>query len=370
MYWNIVWNQSFTSDMFGGVFAPKGKTVGFPVLCPQKGTKIRIRLCNERGKKPYRIGKISIVKNGKVYPVTLNGKREIVVPVHTSIYTDETAVPVESGERIQIRLYLVSKAMDINVSENEAICWKGDAVDNPGLPCLPQKTPPFIPAIDRVEILSEKETKIIAAFGDSITAMGHWVKPLAKKIYEEYDGQYVLLNAGISGNCMTSNWEGSSFANRIFSKVMGQKGTVRFERDVMQLENLHTVIFALGINDVANMCLPGQKQVTLENLEKETLRLAKRAKDRGAKIVIHTLTPFKGSANYTEERNRLRIKYNEWVNTVGREFFDYVVDCVPVLAEDSDPSKMKEELQQGDHLHPNPQGGLAMAGCYDISKII
>ena len=51
--------------------------------------------------------------------------------------------------------------------------------------------------------------------------------------------------AADAGNCLLYEPEG------MFSSVFGQKDTDRFERDVLELANTDTVIFALGVNDVS-----------------------------------------------------------------------------------------------------------------------
>ena len=59
-----------------------------------------------------------------------------------------------------------------------------------------------IPGMDQIEVFTGQPSKIIVAFGDSITAMNRWVKPLQRRLFDAYGGDYALMNAGISGNCL------------------------------------------------------------------------------------------------------------------------------------------------------------------------
>ena len=90
-------------------------------------------------------------------------------------------------------------------------------------------------------------SKIIVAFGDSITALNRWVKPLQRRLFDAYGGDYALMNAGISGNCLLYDVPG------LMGASYGEKGVSRFERDVLRFSGLCGVILALGVNDVATI---------------------------------------------------------------------------------------------------------------------
>ena len=39
-------------------------------------------------------------------------------------------------------------------------------------------------SLDRIEVQSEESSKVIIAFGDTITAMNRWVKPLRERLFK------------------------------------------------------------------------------------------------------------------------------------------------------------------------------------------
>ena len=214
-----------------------------------------------------------------------------------------------------------------------------------------------------MEVESEKGGKLIVAFGDSITAMNRWVKPLQKRLFERFGGKYTLLNAGIGGNCLlyrVPGFMGSSY---------GEKGIDRFERDVLGFDNLHTVILALGVNDVAYYTKKTEQTISFDAYTAAVRNMTNTLKTRGVRIVMQTLTPREGfvKKGYTPEMEALRVKINAWIRSCG--LFDYVFDADRLLRDEKNPSWVDERYHQGDHLHPNTLGGERMAEAYDLTAL-
>lgn len=76
----------------------------------------------------------------------------------------------------------------------EAAAYPGDHTMDEALPQI-QKEPykvqynlyDAVVSLDRVEVQSEESSKVIVAFGDSITAMNRWVKPLNKRLLGAFE---------------------------------------------------------------------------------------------------------------------------------------------------------------------------------------
>ena len=66
--------------------------------------------------------------------------------------------------------------------------------------------------------------------------MSRWTKPLAARLAAAYPGEFALLNAGITGNCLLYEPGG------VLGPVFGEMGTTRFQRDVLETPGLDTVI--------------------------------------------------------------------------------------------------------------------------------
>ena len=209
MDWTPIWHQAAAPAFAMGLLAGKKKTVVFHVTPQVSGEKLRVRFSNYYGKKPYAIGGLTIWAQGKMHPVTSGGSGSFSVPVGESCYSDEIPFPTAQGEELEIRLYYASKVMDSNMTEEAAVVYPGDHTGDKELP--PARREGYkeqynlyeaVPGMDQIDVLTGQPSKIIAAFGDSITAMNRWVKPLQKRLSDAYGGRYTLMNAGIGGNCL------------------------------------------------------------------------------------------------------------------------------------------------------------------------
>ena len=218
----------------------------------------------------------------------------------------------------------------------------------------------------KVEVLTEEPAKAIVAFGDSITALSRWTKPLAKRLAEVWPGEYTLLNSGISGNCLLYEPEG------VFGPVFGKKGTVRFEHDVLEIPNLNAVIYGLGVNDVSYLNEKTAGQINLPAYQKAIIDMVDELRRRGVRVCMQTITPRLGVARtmgkYDRNMEALRLSLNDWIRSAG--IFDYVFDAEAVVREERrDGFYYAEGLHQGDHLHPNARGGQKLADAFDLGKL-
>ncbi|MBQ1369406.1 MAG: hypothetical protein IJM83_08405 [Firmicutes bacterium] len=370
MNWTTIWSQAAAPSFAMGMLQGKKKTVVFPVCSPVSGERVRLRFSNIYGKKPYVIGAVTVRTKGQPVPVLCGGKSSFSIPTGGYTFSDPLELPVAAGDTLEIRLFYASKAQDSNMTLEEAVAYPGDHTMDEILPEVKKESYKqqynlydAVVSLDRVEVESEESSKLIVAFGDSITAMNRWIKPLQKRLFKRFGGEYVLLNAGIGGNCLlyrVPGFMGSSY---------GEKGVARFERDVLGFDGLHTVILALGCNDVAYFSKKTEQTISFEAFTAAVQDLSGRLKERGVRLVVQTLTPREGfvKKGYTPEMEALRVKINAWIRSCG--LFDYVFDADHLLRDGKDPSRVDDRYHQGDHLHPNTLGGERMADAYDLLSL-
>ena len=370
-----IWKQAITQSPFGGKLFGKHKTAAFRLTIPAAGTALRLRFSNRYGKAPYVFGAVVISFGGKDYAVTLGGKARFSVPTGSSIFSDPLTLAVNPGDEAEVRLCYETYVIDGNVIEENACLLPGDRTKTD---CctggvkgafLLQKAGVYnaIPSLDSIELLTDAPLRTIVAFGDSITAMSQWTKPLAKRLQTETDGQYVLLNAGISGNCLL--YERPDFLAPMF----GDMGVNRFERDVLDTPNLHTVIFALGVNDVAYYTEKTKEQLSLDAFRRAVTKIADTLHARNVKLVAQTITPRIGCARimgkYTKEMEAQRLQFNDWIRAAG--IFDGVFDAEAVVrTETPEGIIFRDDLHRGDRMHTNAKGGRLLADAYDLSMLI
>ncbi len=370
-----IWKQAITQSPFSGKLFGRHKTAAFRVTVPAAGAALRLRFSNRYGKSPYVFGSVVVSLGGKDHTVTMDGKARFSVPTGGSVYSDPLALSVEKSTEAEVRLYYETHIIDGNVIEENTCLLPGDQTKAECCACgvkgsaLLQKAGVYnaIPSLDSIELLTNAPLKTIVAFGDSITAMSQWTKPLAKRLQTETDGQYVLLNAGISGNCLL--YERPDFLAPMF----GDMGVKRFERDVLATTHLHTVIFALGVNDVAYYTEKTKSQLSLDAFRSAVTKIADTLHAQNVKLVAQTITPRIGCARimgkYTAEMEAQRLRLNDWIRAAG--IFDGVFDAEAVVrAETPQGIIFRDDLHRGDRLHPNKRGGQMLADAYELSMLI
>ncbi len=371
--WAMIWHQAMTHSFLNGKAFGRNRTVVFTVPAPVSGEGLRIRFSNRFGTAPAEIGALRVFAGGRSCAVTVNGRQSFRIPTGGVTLSDPCGLAVERGEEIQIRLYYTSCIQDNNMIEEGASLLPGDQTAQGG--SVPMQKPLLakilgayngIPAIEAVEVLTEEPARAIVAFGDSITALSRWTKPLARRLAETWPGEYVLLNSGISGNCLLYEPKG------IFGPVFGDRGTVRFVRDVLEIPNPDTVILGLGVNDVSYLNEKTAGQINPEAYRKAITDIVDTLHARGVRAVMQTITPRLGVAvtmgRYNREMEALRLQLNDWIRNAG--IFDCVFDAEAVVREERpDGFYYAEGLHQGDHLHPNAKGGQMLADAFDLKKL-
>ena len=204
--------------------------------------------------------------------------------------------------------------------------------------------------ISNLEVFSSTRIKGVVCFGDSLTDSRfssvdkheRWPDFLFKKLENE-NIPIAINNQGISGSFLTTT------------------GIGRFENDVIKQKGSNYIIILYGMNDITK----------LNKNENEIIKAYKEIIERAhkANMLIYggTLTPFKGYRLYSEERNEVRIKVNEWIRSSKKIFdgFDEIIDFDKVLRDSNDLNKLKNEYNSGDWVHLNSLGYERMVEAFN-----
>ncbi len=371
MAWTPIWRQAHTKGMPFGLMGIKNKTVVWEIPVYTNGSGLRIAFANYFGKKPCMVAGMAVLLGGTLCPVTIQGQTRFAIGANQKEVSDEIELAVKPGDVLQLRLCMADNNADTNMIEEEAVQYKGNLTMQKTLP--PAEKPQAyvansvyypIPAVESVEICTEMPSKVIVAFGDSITAMSRWTKPLAKRLYEHYGTEYTLVNEGISGNCITYNPPG------ILSGVFGECAVQRYKRDVSRLKEIDTVIFAIGTNDFSYAAKKNKELLSAENVIRQTETLLQEIKKDCKRLVGVTLTPrfgYFGKPVYDDYMNAQRVAFNTWMRS--SPLFDYVMDADMVVRSPLDPNLYDDRYHQGDHLHPNAAGGVLLAESFNLEKL-
>lgn len=372
MTWTPLWRQAHTEGLPFGLFSGKNHTIVWNIPAYAGGDALRVSFLNHYGKKATKVAAMAIKVGDTVYPVTKDGKKSFKIKAGERLYSDEINVNVPEGATIQARICMADKNADNNMTEEFGMSYKGNKVMGDVMPDKKKNKLLVdngvyypVPAVEGIEVLSKKTPKVIAAFGDSITSMSRWTVPLAKRLYDAYGDEYVLVNEGILGNCLTYEKPGKLWT------MFGEKGVNRLDQDLEGIENLDTVMFTLVTNDFSYADEDHREELSAENVIKAVEETVAKLRARGIRVTGQTIMPrfgYFGVPKYDDYMNEQRHKYNEWVRTSG--IFDYYLEADELMKDPKNPEWFDERYHQGDHLHPNAEGGQRMADAYDLAKLV
>jgi lysophospholipase L1-like esterase len=327
------------------------------------GQRVRVRLTNEYGEKPLRVGAASLALAApdgapafEPVPVTFGGRRDAVIPAGAPLLSDPIDLGVPALSQLSVSLYFPD-------ATGPCTCHPGGYqtgfVSPPGDHTLAS----FEPAarftnrafISAVEIESTPAVPVIVALGDSITdgagstvnANRRWPDLLARRL----EGRVGIANQGLSGNRV--------LAHEL--PVFGEGALARFDRDVLSVSGARWLVVLEGINDIGHSKddPPSAAEITAGYRQ-----LIDRARARGLKVYGATLPPYEGARYFAEVGEAVRQEVNGWIRTSGA--FDGVIDFDAATRDPANPRRMKADLHSGDWLHPSDAGYAAMAEAIDL----
>ena len=325
------------------------------------GNVIRLQLSNELSSEPVEITSVYIAKaaNGpEIYKTSakylqFGKKRQVVIPAGKAVFSDALKFKLQPLERVSITINYLKAPKEPTVhmgSRTTSYILRGVTNSYTDFTTAFKEDHWFnISAIDVLDATASS----IAILGNSITdgkgsttnAQDRWPDFLSAALNNGAGfnlfkvGKTGILNLGI-GN------------NRILSVGLGAPGKERFDRDILAQRGLRAVIIFEAINDIGTSINPDE---TARKLVEAYQVMIKKARQRGLKVYMGTITPFRGCRGYfTEEREKARKIVNSWIRTTHE--IDGFIDFDALMRDPSAPEQLRREWQIGDWLHPNPVG--------------
>ncbi|MEG1011521.1 MAG: GDSL-type esterase/lipase family protein [Ruthenibacterium sp.] len=376
------------TDISAQPFNNAQRTVRIYVPNNLTGTGVRIQLANHYGTEPVWVGNATVALcdrrkgeliAGTIHPLTVHGEGSFaIVPGHEAM-SDLVKLPVAPGDTLAVSLYYPSAAKVtsgnfVGVFAQRSV--RGDYCETPLLPkarlwtdlsrsVLPWDISSAVTTVRQVVVQQADDAprpRVIAAFGDSIMQQGAWLTPFATRLYKRFPGEVSVCNLGIGGNRLLHNSPAG------VKGIYGLEGMTRYKCDVLGIEGLTHVIFALGTNDIG---LPGKDGapdsdlITLAEYQDAVTQLVADLRAHNLKVFGAKLLPREINHVYTPERELLRLNMNDWLDSCG--LFDAVIDLGAPIADDTDGVGMKRGYSLPDRLHPNLAGGKLMADHIDLA---
>ncbi|WP_371762506.1 SGNH/GDSL hydrolase family protein [Massilia sp.] len=335
------------------------------------GNRVRVRLSNEMGSGPLRIGAAHIgvrssgasLLAGSGRDLTFGGSPGATVAPGDPLVSDPVDFAVPALADLAVSLWLPGSTQATSIHDlalqTNYVSVAGNYAGANTLPV--QRTLASWPFLTEVDVTSAAGTpSAIVALGDSLTdgvrstsnANRRWTDYLARRLRTEtLPGRppVSVVNRGISANSLLTDYP--------TSLLSGRDALERFDRDVLATAGARWLFVLIGINDI--LYSSASSPVPAESLQAGWLQLIARARTRGMQVIGTTLPPYEGHAYFTTARDAVRQRANAWIRTSGA--WDAVADFDAVLRDPGRPTRLLPAYDGGDHLHPNDAGYEAMA---------
>ncbi|GAB2576628.1 hypothetical protein Aab01nite_12790 [Paractinoplanes abujensis] len=362
------------------------QTVRHVVHCSAGGDELRIRITNEFGQGPLRLGAVrvalrqgdgasSAIVPGSDRRVTFGNRAEVTIPAGSPLLSDPVRLRVPPGSDLAISLYLPARTPATTLA---AFAFQDNVIADGDVTAARTVTP--VATIGQYLFLSGVAVRdrgaAIVTLGDSITNgantqnnLNHrWPDLLGARL-RAAGLRRGIANVGISGNRLLHDPNPAPGSDaESFAAYFGHSALRRFDRDVIAQPGAEYLIVLLGVNDLGHpgTVAPASEVVSADDLIGGHRQLIARAHAAGIVALGGTILPFKGDTLgfYTEANERKREVLNRWIRSGGE--YDGVIDFDRAMGDPADPQRLNPAYDSGDHLHPNDDGMAAMAAAVPL----
>jgi lysophospholipase L1-like esterase len=337
------------------------------------GSRARVRLTNEMGSTPLRIGAANIglrtsgasLDAGCQANLSFSGRPSAVIPAGAALLSDPVNLSVPAFADLAVSIYLPDSVQATTIhdmaQQTGYVSSAGNFASTPALPV--QTTISSWPFLAEVDVAGAGAS--VVAIGDSITDGAHsignvnhrWPDYLARRLQTERPSGSLpmgVVNRGIAGNSMLTEYSTALIA--------GHSVAARFDRDVLATAGTRWLAVLIGINDICYS--PSASPIPVADLTAGYQQLVARAHTRGIAVLGATMTPFGGHTYYLPQREAVRSQANDWIRNSGA--FDAVADFDLALRDPAQPNRLNPAYDSGDHLHPNDAGYQALANAVPL----
>jgi len=353
------------------LLAFRNQTLRLVVHASSGASRVRVRLTNEMGSTPLRIGAAGIgiragnagLVAGSARDLPFSGRAGAVIPPGAALLSDPVDLAFPAFADLAVSMYLPDSVQGTTIHDlAQTQCYVSSTGSYVSAPALPVQATirswPFLAEVD-VAAGSDGGASVVA-LGDSITDGVHsssnlnrrWPDYLAQRLQSgrPAGGMPIgVVNRGIAGNCMLTEYATALLA--------GHSAAARFDRDVLATAGVRWLALLIGINDIVYSA--SSSPIPAADLQAGYLQLAARARAHGLGVLGATLTPFEGLSYYTPAREAVRSQVNGWIRSGGA--FDAIADFDLALRDPNRPTRLHPAYDSGDHLHPNDAGYAALA---------
>lgn len=340
------------------------------------GNQVRVRIANTFGSAPLVIGAAHVAVSGSgssIVPgtdrvLTFGGRTSVTIPTGAPALSDPVDLHVQPVSDIAISLYLPNPTKGETTTFFQGTSFVSSAGNFTGSVGLPGAAAlsewPFVSGVSVVT--SRRPGDTIVAITDSATLVSQWPRALAERLNARHIDNLGVVSTALAGNRLLFNSAGPTGPETQW----GESVLTRFDRDVLGQAGVQVVIVWIGLNDLAGAgaFYPASENPSVDDVIAGLRQLVGRAHEYGLGILGCTISPMGGNTSLpgfdTPQHEAARQALNQWIRTSG--VFDGVVDADKVLRDPRMPTRLLLAYDSGDHLHPNTDGGRAVADSIDL----
>ena len=337
------------------------------------GSVIRLQLSNELSSEPLEITSVyiaragvgSVIRQHSAKYLLFGKKRRVTVPAGKAVFSDALKFALHPLERVAITVNYLK-------APKEPTVHMGSRTTSYVLRGVTNAHTDFSTAFKEDHWFNITALDVLDATASSIAILGNSITDGKGSTTNAQNRWPDFLSAALNGDAASNSSKAARTGilnlgignNRILSVGLGQPGKDRFDRDILGQRGLRAVVIFEAINDIGTSMNPDE---TARQLIEAYRQMARKARLRGLKVYMGTITPFRGCKVYfTEAREKARKTVNEWIRTT-REI-DGFIDFDALMRDPSAPDQLRREWHIGDWLHPNPEGYKEM-GEYAAKKM-
>ncbi len=381
--WTGTWATALTAPSLantGGSLAGfNNQSLRMIVHTSVAGEKVRVRLTNEFGTQAIRVGHATIgipaapgspeIVPGSIRELTFNGgEAGVTMYKGADALSDPLDFDVPALSDLAVTLFLPEATGQTSwhwQARQASYVYSGDQASNPSGAGQTNTFNHFW-FLAGVDVASRTALGTVVVLGDSISdgfgttlnASKRWPDALASRIVTTFPsiGDPGVLNVGLSGNFVTHDASAA-----INFPPSGLSGLARLDDDVFGQTGVRSVIVELGVNDIHFVNTPADRIIG------GLRQLIAQLKERGVRVLVCTIGPFEGYVNWSAEKEVTRTTVNEYIR--ASQEYDTLIDMDAVLRDQAQPTKIKVELDSGDHIHPNDTGAAAIAAAVPLWQL-
>jgi lysophospholipase L1-like esterase len=409
--WAGTWAASVQPFMPGTLETYDDQTLRLIVHSSVAGSEVRITLSNVYGTVPLTISDAHIAirtAGANVQPrsdraLLFVAQPKVTIAAHSQVTSDPVHLEVPALTDLAISFFLPHK-VDARTSHLLALqtsyVAEGNAAGAANFQSI--KTIDVWPFLTGVDVRGPAPLAAVAVIGSSTTDGDGSTQDQNRRLpdalarrFQKAGGALArigVLNAGIIGNRLLKDspaevnsqlkgstvshyWNphakaaGGGSAESPFGAGLGEAALTRLDRDALDQPGVQFLIVAIGVNDIAfpGSFTPPDEAVSAQSLIQGYREIIERAHRKSARVLMTTIPPF-GNAIYPEdktlvihtpEKETVRREVNEWIRTTSEA--DGLADFDAVLRDPTNPDRLLERFDSGDHLHANDAGYAASA---------